>query len=168
MGKDKGIQDKRVIELQDIYKELDTEGKETMISAADELLHIQKTFRSPQEKRKRYFKDITLYIALGLVVLCAIWFFWEIFINPALQIVGITQFIRIIATAIIGILCVFSGLVGFLIRRLSLHWLFLLIIAGIACLDPQILTDFIGFSFLALIITIFLAQKKGQKATFPG
>ena len=168
MSKDMGIQDKRVIELQNIYEELDTEGKETIISAADKLLNIQKTFKYPQELRKRHFRDIMLYITLGLIIACAIWFFWEIFINPALQKAGITplNMARIIVTAIIGILCVFSGLICFLLRKISFHWLFLLIIAGIASLDPQILTDFIGFSFLAFIITVLLTQKKDQKVTF--
>ena len=168
MGKNSGVQDKRVIELQDIYKEMDTDGKETLISAVDKLLHIQRTFKYPQETRKRHFRDITLYITLGLIIVCAIWFFWEIFINPALQKAGITPLImvRIIATAFIGILCVFSGLAGFLLQRISVHWLLLLIITGIACLDPQIFTDIIGFSFLALIITVLLSHKKRHKATF--
>ena len=168
MGKNMGVQDTRVIELQDIYKEMDSEGKETMISAVNTLLHIQRTFKYPQETRKHHLRTITLYIALGLIIVCAICFFGEIFIYPALHKVDITPFnmVRIIVTAFIGIFCIFSGFIGFLLQRLSVHWLFLFIIAGIACLDPRILTDFIGFSFLALIITLLVTQKKRQKAAF--
>jgi hypothetical protein len=156
------VQDNRVIELQNIYREMDAEGKETMISAVDRLLHIQRTFGNPQEARKRRLRDITLYIASGIINVCIICFFWEFLIRPVLFNIGITPLTmaRIIVTAVIGVFCLGSGFLGFFQRWLKIPWFFLLTIAGMACLDPQILTDLIGFFFIALIITALLVQKK--------
>jgi TRAP-type uncharacterized transport system fused permease subunit len=73
--------------------------------------------------------------------------------------------VRIIVTAIIGVLCLGSGILGFSQRWLKIPWFFLLTIAGMACLDPKILTDLIGFFFITLIITALIIKKKGQKIT---
>ena len=156
------VLDKRVIELQNIYKEMDAEGKETMISAVDKLLHVQRAFRNPQESRKRRLREITLYIVSGIINVCIICFFWEFLIRPVLLNIGITPLTmaRIIITAIIGVLCLGSGFLGFSQRWLKTPWFFLLIIAGMACLDPQILTDLIGYFFIALVITALVVQKK--------
>ena len=160
--------DRRVEELQSIYKEMDAEGKETMISAVDKLLYIQRNFRCLQETPKRRFRNITIYSVSGLITFCVIWFFWEFFINPCLLNIGITPLtmVRIIVTALLGSFCLGSGLVGFLQRRLKATLFFLLIIAGIACIDPKILTDFIGFFFIALIITALVVQKNRQRVIF--
>ena len=165
MGRDFGVQDSRVIELQNIYKEMDAEGKETMISAVDKLLYIQRSFKHPQETRKYRFREIPIYIALGVILVCVIWFFWEFFINPCLLKIGITPLtmVRIIVTALLGVFCLGSGLLCFLQRWLKAPWFLLLIIAGIACIDPQVITDFIGFFFIALIIAALVVQKKHQK-----
>ena len=160
--------DRRVEELQSIYKEMDAEGKETMISAVDKLLYIQRNFSCLQETPKRRFRDITIYTVSGFITFCVIWVFWELFINPCLLEIGITPLtmVRIIVTALLGSFCLGSGLVGFLQRRLKATLFFLLIIAGIACIDPKILTDFIGFFFIALIITALVVQKNRQRVIF--
>jgi len=164
------VQDNRVIELQNIYKEMDAEGKEILISAVDKLLYIQKDFRYPQETRKRRLREITLYIVSGIINVCIICFFWEFLIKPVLLNIGITPLTmaRIIVTALIGVLCLGSGFLAFSQRWLKTPWFFLLIIAGMACLDPQILTDLIGFFFIALIITALVFQKKRHNITFSG
>ena len=164
------IQDNRVIELQKIYKEMDAEGKETIISAVDRLLYIQKTFRNPQESRKRRLRDITLYIVPGIINVCIIYFFWEFLIRPVLQNIGITPLTmaRIIVTALIGIICLGSGFLGFFQRWLKTPLFLLLIIAGMACLDPKILTDLISFFFIGLIVTALVFQKKRHNITFSG
>jgi len=74
--------------------------------------------------------------------------------------------VRIIVTALLGSFCLGSGLVGFLQRWLKAPLFFLLIIAGIACIDPKILTDFIGFFFIALIAAALVVQKKRQRVIF--
>jgi len=161
------VQDNRVIELQNIYREMDAEGRETMISAVDRLLYIQRTFGNPQEARKRRIREITLYIASGIINVCIVCSFWEFLIRPVLFNIGITPLTmaRIIVTALIGALCLGSGFLGFFQRWLKAPLFFLLIIAGMACLDPQILTDLIGILFIALIVTALVVQKKGQKIT---
>jgi len=161
------ILDKRVLELQDIYNEMDAEGKETMISAVDRLLYIQRTFGNPQEARKHRIREITFYFVSGIINVCIVCFFWEFLIRPVLFNIGITPFTmaRIIVTALIGVLCLGSGFLGFFQRWLKAPLFFLLIIAGMACLDPQILTDLIGILFIALIVTALIVQKKGQKIT---
>jgi len=163
-------EDNRVLELQNIYKEMDAEGKETMISTVDRLLFIQRAFRNPQEARKRRFREITLYIVSGIINACIICFFWEFLIKPVLLNIGITPLTmaRIIVTALIGIFCLGSGFLGFFQRWLKAPLFLLLIIAGMACLDPEILTDLIGFFFIALIITSLLVQKKRHIITFSG
>ena len=183
MGKDSGILDPKVIELQEIYREMDAEGKETMVKAADKLLHIQKNFKNQNNFKgkkieahvqrqllKRRFMDIAKYLVPGIVLACAIYFFWETMLNPALQKIGITPLamVRIILTALIGILCLASGLVGFLQRWIKVPWTFLLIVAGIGCIDPRILTDFIGISLIALVIKVLVFQKKHEKASVAG
>ena len=173
MRNNPGNQDPKVIKLQEIYHEMDTEDRETMIHAVDNLLSIQKNFKDKNAKvqdlqhlRKRRFMGIAGYIVSGIILISAIWFFWETLLNPALLKIDITPLVmvRIIITAFIGIFCLVSGLVGFLQRWFKALWLFLLIISGIACIDPQILTDFIGFSLIALIITVLFVQKKHQRA----
>jgi hypothetical protein len=164
------VQDNRVIELQNIYKEMDAEGKETIISAVDRLLYIQRAFRNPQESRKRRLREITLYIVSGIINVCIICFFWEFLIKPVLLNIGITPLTmtRIIVTALIGIFCLGSGFLGFFQRWLKAPLFLLLIIAGMACLDPQILTDLIGILFIALIVTALVVQKKRHSITFSG
>ena len=159
------VQDNRVIELQNIYREMDAEGKETMISAVDRLLYIQRTFGNPQEARKRRLRDMTLYIASGIINVCIVCFFWEFLIRPVLFNIGITPLTmaRIIVTALIGDLCLHSGFLGFFQRWLKASLFLLLIIAGMACLDPGILTDLIGVFFITLVITALVVQKKRQK-----
>ena len=161
------VLDKRVIELQNIYKEMDAEGKETMISAVDRLLYVQRTFGNPQEARKRRIREIALYIASGILNVCIVCLFWEFLIRPVLLNIGITPFTmaRIIVTALIGVFCLGSGFLGFFQRWLKAPLFLLLIIAGMACLDPQILTDLIGILFIVLIVTALVVQKKGQKIT---
>ena len=152
---------------------MDTEDRETIIHAVDNLLLIQKNFKdknelfqSQKQLRKRRFMGIAGCIVSGIILISATLFFWEILLKPALLTDDITPLVtvRIIATAFIGIFCLVSGLVGFFQRWYKALWLFLLIISGIACIDPQIFTDFIGFSLIALIITVFLVQKKHQNA----
>jgi TRAP-type uncharacterized transport system fused permease subunit len=147
---------------------MDAEGKETMISAVDKLLYIQRNFSCLQETPKRRFKDITIYMVSGFITFCVVWVFWEFFINPCLLEIGITPLtmVRIIVTALLGSFCLGSGLVGFLQRWLKAPLFFLLVIAGIACIDPQILTDFIGFFFIALIAAALVVQKKRQRVIF--
>jgi hypothetical protein len=41
-------------------------------------------------------------------------------------------------------------------------------LSGMACLDPEILTDLIGFFFIALIITALIVQKKRHNISFSG
>ena len=177
MGKDSGIQDTKVIELQEIYREMDTEGKETMIKAVDKLLYIQKDFKDKKIKaqnqeqlRKRRFMSIVSYIVSGIVLVFIIGFFWETLLNPALLKIGITPLVmvRIIITALIGIFCLGSGIVGFLQKWIKIPWTFFLIVAGIGCIDPRIITDFIGIFFIALIITVLVVQKKREKAPVAG
>jgi len=175
MEKDSGIQDPKVIELLEIYREMDAEGKETIINAVDKLIYIQKNFKSKNLKgqnkeqlRKRRFTGIVNYIAAGVVLICTIWFFWEALLNPALLRIDITPLVmvRIITTALIGMLCLGSGFVGFLQRWIKIPLTFFLIIAGIGCMDPGILTDFIGISLMALTVTVIAVQKKREKEYF--
>ena len=156
-----------VVELLEIYREMDTEGKKKMLTAASNLLDAQNTFLD-REFRTRRFSGIAGYLITGLLFLLAVCVFWVTLINPALLTAGIIPLVmvRIIITALCGVLCIGTGLVRFILKKFTVLWLILAIGAGILCVDPRVLTDLIGFALVALIIAVQIIHwKQGRTAT---
>ena len=179
--------DSQVIELQEIYHEMDTEGKKKMVTAAEELLNVQKTLGNMQflvrdgvqaqeetgernavinrEFGTRRIAGVMGYILTGLLLFLAACVFWITLINPALLVLGDTPLVmlRIIITAMCGIFSIGAGLMWFILRKFTIPWMFLAIGAGILCVEPGIITDLIGISIVALIVTIQVIHIKREK-----
>ena len=172
--------------LREIYSEMSTEGKEKMMTAATELLSVQNNlegtlnqnearklrkhrFTSILKQNSGFFKhrrQLLGYLLTGLLLLVITYIFWITLINPALRMIEATPLtmIWIMATALCGIFCIGTGLVRFISRKLTLSWAIFAIGAGILCLDPRALTDFIGIIFAALILIMQIIQGKQEKA----
>jgi len=157
-----------IVEFLDIYREMDKDGRKKMVTAASRLLKIQKVieniFISTESKNKALIGYLVT-VPLLLVIACVIWFF---LISPALLIYSDTPLImiRIIITALIGVLFISAGIFRFILNKLTLIWLFLAIAAGIGCIDPRVLTDIIGFAIITLIVIVqFIQMKRAKTAT---
>jgi len=86
--------------------------------------------------------------------------------SPQLLMIGTTPLgmVQIVITALFGMFSLGAGLVGFMLRRLSVPMRLLSIAAGILCVDPTPITDVIGIVLIVLIISIQVMQNKREKA----
>ena len=167
--------DTQVVELQEIYREMDVEGKKKIVAAAANLLDTQKALSSLDSppghevfQKTRCITGAFRFIVTGLLLLFAAYAFWVTLINPALLTTGITPLVmlRVITTALCGMLCLGMGLIWFILRKFSILWMLLAVGAGILCVEPGILTDFFGFALVLLILTVqFLQGKQNKTAT---
>ena len=177
--------DMRVAALQEIYREMDADGRKRMLSAAGRLYSAQNILREKprasealtkqeadeitgnfeRESRAGGFSGIAAYIVAGILLVFTASVFWIALINPALLEAGITPpvMVRIVITALIGMFCLGSGFVGFMFRRLSAPWRVLIIIAGLGCMDPGVLTDFIGYAIIALTVAVQVKKMKRER-----
>jgi len=155
--------DSQIIELRQIYRQMDAAGKKVMIKAAAQLFASQKTLM--QKSRTSRFNDIPGYFITGILLLFSAFFFWITLINPALLMLGDTPLImlRIIVTALFGMFIIGTGFVWFVKRRLPVPLMLLAIGAGILCVDPGLLTDLIGFALIALIAAVMVIRWKREK-----
>jgi len=180
------VNDPELAELEKIFCAMDKEGKEKIIAAAAKLLDVQKTLDNSQlmfqnsnqaliqEKTAkttlfgREFQTFQLagYFATGLLLIVTACFFWITSINPALQINNNNPLlmVRIMVTAIFGFFCIGTGIVLFILRKITFIWSFLTISAGILCAIPDIAFDFIGLILIALIAFAQLIKVKQNKA----
>ena len=167
--------DTQVVELQEIYREMDSEGKKKIVAAAVNLLDTQKTLYSRDippshevDKQKHGVSGVLRFMVTGLLLLSTAYAFWVALINPALLTAGITPLVmlRVIATGLCGMLCLGTGLIWFILRKLTVLWMLLAVGAGILCVEPGVLTDFLGFALIVLILTVqFLQGKQNKTAT---
>jgi hypothetical protein len=166
-----------ISELKTIYNEMDTEGRKGMIIAAKKLLDVQKTLESTNTgnenkiitfgiiKLKLRSKQILGYFASVILLIILTFIFWNTLISSALLNADISPLImlRIIATALAGLILVGSGLVDFIQRKTKAPWRVIIITAGLACAEPGILTDLIGIALLAFIASVQIVQWKKEK-----
>ena len=159
-------EDSEVTKLCKIYREMDTEGKEKIVAAAIELFSVQKTLETHQmSSQASRFTGIPGYLVTVFLLLSAACIFWVTLINPALLTDGITPLlmVRIIITALCGIIIIGAGFVWFIWRKLRIPWMLLAIGAGILCADPRALTDFMGIIILVLIVVAqVISMKRGK------
>jgi len=165
----------QLVELQEIYREMDYEGKKKIVAAAANLLDTQKTLSSldlspgsHEVHQKTRSTGVLRFLITGLLLLIAAYAFWVTLINPVLLKTGITPLVmlRVIATALCGMLCLGTGLIWFILRKFSIFWMLLAVGAGILCVEPGVLTDFLGFALIVLILTVqFLQGKQNKTAT---
>ena len=165
-----------VVELRNVYSEMDVEGKKTMITTATQLFTVQKIFEkksnqetstfNPKYQTSR-FDGVAGYFIMGFLLLFAAHFFWVTLISPVLFTFEITPLvmIRIILTASIGMFCIGVGLVRFMLQKLTIPFLLLALGAGLGLIDPGIVTDLIGFALITLVVSAQVIQGKRQKAT---
>lgn len=180
----------QLVELREIYREMDDEGKKMMLTAARMLFNVQSTIDDNQlpaqnvtqtitqtgaeeievkhgkKFRTRRFSGILGFLMIGLLLLFSACFFWATLISPALLAFGDTPLIvlRIIITALFGMFLIGAGLVRFLLRKFTVLWMLLAIGAGILYVDPAILTDLIGFAIFVLIVSVHVINWKRNKA----
>ena len=155
----------KVVELQEIYREMDPEGKKKMVSAAAKLLTVQKTFFAGKSER-RSFIGITGYLITGFLLLFVAYVFWVSLISPALLTLSDTPLtvVRIVLTALCGIFAIGTGFVWFLLKKLTIFRMLLAFGAGILCVEPGVITDFIGVILVVLIVSMQLILGKREKA----
>ena len=167
----------QVVELRNIYREMDIEGKKMMTTTAAQLFTIQKSLENKelpakdaiqgftQKSRTSRFNGVPGYLLMGFLLLFAAHFFWVTLISPALLMVEITPLVmmRIIITASIGMLCIGLGLFRFMLWKLTVPLLLLVIGAGILCVDPGLLTDLIGFALIVLFVAVQVIQGKRER-----
>ena len=159
------IKDSEVEKLQEIYREMDTDGKKKMLIAATVLLNAQNSlFNRKSGIGVHHFASIPVYIMAALFLISTVYVFWINLIYPALSMTGTPLvMVRIVITALIGMFCLGSGFIGFLFRKMSVPCRLLMILAGLGCLDPAVLTDFIGFAIIALVIAVQVIKGKREK-----
>ena len=171
-------EDPELFELREIYSEMDTASKKKMVSAAAQLLNVQKTLTNRQLTAKGYTRafiqkvskkraSIFAYLMIGLLFFFAIYLFWVNLINPALLILGSTPLLmlQIITTALGGIFFIGAGLVRFILYKLTAPWLLLSIGSGVLFVDPRTLTDLVGIMLTVLIVALKLIQWKSEKVS---
>jgi len=171
--------DCEVAMLCQIYREMDTEGKEKMVAAATQLYNVQRILENQQvseylscsntkidPKPQTFRFNGTGYIITGVLLLFSAVLFWITLINPALLMLGDTPLImlRIIITALLGMFIIGTGFLRFLLGKFTILWMLLAIGAGILCVDPAVLTDLIGLAIIALIVAVQVIQGKREKA----
>jgi len=166
----------RIARLCKIYRDMDTEGREEIVAAAAKLFYVQETSENRYASlkvsygiAKNYPKyrayrinGIPGFLALGLLLVFTAYAFWVTVIGPALFIPSITLLVmvRIIVTALCGMFIICTGLVWFIIRKITIPWMLLAIGAGVLCVDPGTLTDLIGFAIIAVIVAVQVIQRK--------
>ena len=152
------------VKLLGIYREMDAEGRKKMLAAATSLLNTQKTLFDLDSK-KHHSPHISGYLVTGGLLLMAACVFWITLINPALLTAEISPMVmlRVIATALLGMLCLGTGLIQFILRKLKIPWVLLAVCAGILCVDPRVLTDFMGLFLIILIICVRIIIGKQEK-----
>jgi len=169
--------DTQVVELQEIYREMDPEGKKKIVTAAVNLLDTQKTLSSRDSplsdethQKTHGIAGILRLLISGLLLLFAAYAFWVTLVNPALLKTGITPLVmlRVITTALCGMLCLGTGLIWFILRKLTVLWMLLAVGAGILCVEPGVLTDFLGFALIVLIIAVQFLQGKQNRTAAAG
>jgi len=153
-----------VIELLDIYRQLDTNGRKKMVTAASKLLKTQNSVEDMLGNTQSYQKKTVLsgYLVVVPLLVFAAFAFWQFLISPALLINNDTPLImlRIIITALFGMFIISTGILRFILRKLKAQWLLLAIAAGLGCIDPRALTDLIGFAIIGLVVAVQFAQIK--------
>ena len=162
-----------IAELCKIYRNADAESRKKIAETAAKLFYVQKTpvsysiAKNRPKPRAYRISVIPGFLVMGLLLVFTAYAFWIILINPALLMVsnGSSEMIRIAVTAICGMFIICTGLVWFMIRKITIPWMLLAIGAGVLCVDPRALTDFMGFAVLALIAVL---QIIGVKHKRPG
>jgi len=84
-------------------------------------------------------------------------------LNPAMLFIdtNVVQVVQIIITSLIGIYALSAALEGYLFRPLSMWKRLLIAAAGIALIDPQLITDLIGIAVIGVIAIVeYLAFKR--------
>lgn len=75
--------------------------------------------------------------------------------GPSLMLIGEPwDIIRAMITSIIGVVCLSSGLIGYLKRKLNIIERLLIIAAGMVLIETSLKTDLIGIAILCLIIIL--------------
>ncbi len=87
-------------------------------------------------------------------------------LSPAMLFVNTTaiEVVQITLTALIGMFAISMGLIGHLGKKILWPLRLLSLAAGIALIDPALVTDIIGFSVIAVIVVIQLLAAKKEKA----
>jgi len=128
-----------IAELCKIYRNADAEGRERIAETAAKLFYIRETPESysiakNRSKSRAYrISVVPGFLVMGLLLVFTACAFWVILINPALFMVSnsSTETVRIVVTAICGMFVICTGLVWFMIRKISIPWMLLAIGAGI-------------------------------------
>ncbi|NMA08561.1 MAG: TRAP transporter permease [Clostridiales bacterium] len=84
-------------------------------------------------------------------------------LNPAMLFIdtNVVQVVQIVITSLIGIYALSAALEGYLFRPLSMWKRLLIAAAGIALIDPQLITDLIGIAVIGVIAIVeYLAFKR--------
>ena len=166
-------EDDEVIQLKEIYHNMDTDNKKKTVFAAAQLLIAQQTLKNEHltagnntSTKNHRRAGLPIYFVLGLLFFIAIYTFWVTLINPALLTIGSTPIImlQIILTALGGISFIALGLVRFILYKLTAPWMLLTIGSGVLCVEPGALTDLIGITIITLIIAIHVIQNRKVNA----
>jgi len=130
------------------------------------LLKIQKAIRNIFINTESKSKMLIGYLVTVPLLFVTAYILWFSLISPALLIYSDTPLImiRIIITALMGILFISAGIFRFILNKLTLIWLLLAIAAGIGCIDTRVLTDIIGIATITLIVIVQFLQMKRAKA----
>ena len=87
--------------------------------------------------------------------------------NNSLLLMGSTGSIIIsILTSIIGVICLGSGIIGYLFKKAPVHERILLFAAALLLIKPGIITDIAGI--LCVIVTVSRQLKSGRSRDLPG
>ena len=159
-----------VIELLAIYREMDTGGRKKMVKSSSKLLKMQKALECMQNNEATHQRmpmrtSLTACLVTVPLLLVLAIFFWVVLISPALLLNSNVPLImlRIIITALLGMFIIGTAIFQFVLKKLTLPWMFLAIIAGLLYVDPGVLTDLIAFVLVALIVGVQFVQQKRAK-----
>ena len=181
--------DPRADELQEIYLKMDAEGRKKMVTAAAKLLDAQKTIENIQyiirddtrtvtqneagevkininrKSGKSHLNGMQGYLVAGILLLLLACIFWVALINPALLMIGDSPLVmlRIITTALGGMFCIGTGLIQFILHKLTALSMLFSVGAGILCVEPGIMTDFIGLAIIIMIVAVKLIWGKERQ-----
>jgi TRAP transporter 4TM/12TM fusion protein len=111
---------------------------------------------------------LTCVIAAKLAIAGYILPFFFVF-NPELLFIGATPLvmIKILISSMLGMFAIALGVQGYLLRKIPVFWRLLAATAGFLLIDPGLVTDIIGFTFIALLVAIQIIQKKQEKTIYP-
>jgi TRAP transporter 4TM/12TM fusion protein len=86
--------------------------------------------------------------------------------EPALLLIGDWSTILLaVPTAIVGVICLASGLQGWLLGPASPWQRVLLVAAALLLIKPGLMTDLVGFALLAVVAAIQLGMRKKSRAS---